>query len=773
MTAISSVLRPNQTIGSIFCSQNRQKHKNPLFNFIFKIVSLGLFILLAACGGASDGSGGLITNGGGGGGGETTKGSLVISLTNTAGENVTVIPQGGYLLANALVKTSTGATVENQLVTFSVSNSAGVLGSELGTALTDNKGMAQVTLQPGTASGAGTLSASTTLVSEQLSATIGFSSKTTAATGSPKLTMALINADGCEAASISSTCALTAMTTLTNSAGSPISNALVSFTSDAQLSVITPSFGTIVTDQNGTASVSISPVNLETAINQIGTGGQVSASATVEGETVTAGQIFRIGATTVSLKLNSPISGKSDVAAYGTSLIEVAVYSNGAIYKAKPVAVDFSSSCQQANKASFNTTVNTINGIAQITYVDNGCASIDVVTASIAGAPNPVNVTLNVAEPQSTSINFISAIPSDKSIVIQGAGGTGRSSIALLTFKVVDSYGLPKANAPVTFTSNVPTNIALLNTVSNFTDAEGQVVASVSSGSNAGTFRITASVDNTNPVISSISDSVIVSTGQPIQASMTLAVSTFNIEGWNVISPTTITAYLSDQNGNPVADGTPVSFTTLAGQVGTSEMGGCLTNNGACAVTYKSTNPRPTLSNGNPRDGIAQVMATSANQTTVALGKSVNLTISGSEPYLFYQPTLGSGSWYESVGSGAAQISTSSCNLQVPVFVSDLNKNTLPLGTTMKLTTIQDGLSIGALMPSAVPNVGFPNGDFIISGFETVYGTQVVMPITVAAPSPICNEAGVQDAGKASVTLIVKTPLGVDGYFNIDVRYPA
>ena len=140
---------------------------------------------------------------------------------------------------------------------------------------------------------------------------------------------------------------------------------------------------------------------------------------------------------------------------------------------------------------------------------------------------------------------------------------------------------------------------------------------------------------------------------------------------------------------------------------------------------------------------------------------------------MFYQPTLGSGSWYESVGSGAAQISTSSCNLQVPVFVSDLNKNTLPLGTTMKLTTIQDGLSIGALMPSAVPNVGFPNGDFIISGFETVYGTQVVMPITVAAPSPICNEAGVQDAGKASVTLIVKTPLGVDGYFNIDVRYPA
>ncbi|MEO6352163.1 MAG: hypothetical protein ABIO19_00325, partial [Burkholderiaceae bacterium] len=51
------------------------------------------------------------------------------------------------------------------------------------------------------------------------------------------------------------------------------------------------------------------------------------------------------------------------------------------------------------------------------------------------------------------AINFVAAVPADKSIVIKGAGGNGRTESALLTFMVVDKANVGVSDIKVNFTT--------------------------------------------------------------------------------------------------------------------------------------------------------------------------------------------------------------------------------------------------------------------------------------------------------------------------------
>jgi hypothetical protein len=62
-----------------------------------------------------------------------------------------------------------------------------------------------------------------------------------------------------------------------------------------------------------------------------------------------------------------------------------------------------------------------------------------------------------------------------------------------------------------------------------------------------------------------------------------------NIEGYNYDdTQTAVSLLLADQFGNPVADNTPVVFQTDSGAIGSASRGGCNTQNGGCAVTFRS-----------------------------------------------------------------------------------------------------------------------------------------------------------------------------------------
>lgn len=102
--------------------------------------------------------------------------------------------------------------------------------------------------------------------------------------------------------------------------------------------------------------------------------------------------------------------------------------------------------------------------------------------------------------------------------------------------------------------------------------------------------RVNASVRGSSPLLTTVSNILVVSTGVPDQAHFSLSTEIGNCEGLNVDQHcATITASLGDHFGNPVPNGTAVNFTAEGGVIGAS----CTTTAGLCSVELRSSNPRP------------------------------------------------------------------------------------------------------------------------------------------------------------------------------------
>lgn len=246
-----------------------------------------------------------------------------------------------------------------------------------------------------------------------------------------------------------------------------------------------------------------------------------------------------------------------------------------------------------------------------------------------------------VQDPQAAAaaINFTSVAPSDKSIVIAGAGGSGRSEVALLTFTVVDSSGAPLQGVVVDFTA-VPADSVTLNASSGTTNASGQVTATVNSKSSPTSVIIKAAVHGRSG-ISTQSDTLTVTTGVATQRGFDLSASKFNMDSDLSGDSSILTVRIVDANGNPVADGVPVVAVTDFGSVGTSGRGGCTTVNGACTVEYRVQNPRPT--DGTP---VSVVFSTQTGQEaqisdTLRLWVSSVGGLSLYDPAAFASPVMG------------------------------------------------------------------------------------------------------------------------------------
>lgn len=198
------------------------------------------------------------------------------------------------------------------------------------------------------------------------------------------------------------------------------------------------------------------------------------------------------------------------------------------------------------------------------------------------------------------TINFKSVSPADKAIVIKGAGGSGRSESATLTFQVVDANNTPIQGARVAF-SITPAGVVTLNIPTGLSDANGLVSTTVQSGSQPATVTVIASAMDA-PDVTAPSDQLLVSNGKVLPEGFEIAAEKFNLDYWLSGDKTKITAYVRDASGNPVPDGVAVSFTTDYGVVASSDLGGCVTANGECSVDYKVQNPRSP-------NGIATVVA--------------------------------------------------------------------------------------------------------------------------------------------------------------------
>jgi hypothetical protein len=321
-----------------------------------------------------------------------------------------------------------------------------------------------------------------------------------------------------------------------------------------------------------------------------------------------SGSSFQTGAIGIS---------STKVSAGGTTSLQVSIVDQtGALYTAAAVTVTFSSTCIAqgfaAVAASGSTTagsnpntVITTTGTADATYTAKGCSGSDVITASatVAGTSLTATGTVTVASAATGSIEFESATPTTI-----GLKGT-KDVTSTLIFKVLDATGAPKPGVTVNFALSTTVGGMSLSPTSATSAADGTVETVVSSGTVHTSVTVTGSI--ASPALSTQSTDLTVTTGIPASNTFSIAVgpATYaaststqacsNIEGFSIDGVTVpVTVSLADRYGNPVIDGTAVSFFTDGGKID----GSCLTGSGsgitgpgtgACSVTWTSDDPRP------------------------------------------------------------------------------------------------------------------------------------------------------------------------------------
>ncbi len=526
--------------------------------------------ILIACGGGGD-----ISDTSGGGGGTTPPANVInVSLTSSvpAGEVITAATPATL---TATVTDSNGARV-GELVTFALDNaSLGTFTPQIGTALTNSNGVATVTLATGDVEGAGTVTAS---IASGESATVGISMRGDGGQtgGGAQVSLALTDVDGNPISVISSVKPGKLVATVTGITKPKI----VTFTSTlGEIPV-----ASAITN-NGIASVDIY------AGSQLGA---TKVVATLDsGET---GELpITIGATNVVMGSGDPFVANvaevsiANLSAGGTATVSVTIQDDQGNAFTQPVTVNFSSTCASKNpqQAVLSTPVTAVNGVATSTYLAQGCVGDDPinVTANAGGLNLSATGSINVLPADVGSIVFESAAPENISLL-----GTGGDESSVVKFKVLDTNSNPVTNQRVNFSLNTDVGGVSLDPLWATTNNEGIVQTVVRTGTVATTVRVTGTIDGSNPVISSQSSKLVISTGLPDQDSFSLSAEILNAEGWDVDgTEVKVTARLADAFNNPVPDGTSVIFTTEGGVIQDS----CNTTGGACTVTWTSQNPRP------------------------------------------------------------------------------------------------------------------------------------------------------------------------------------
>jgi hypothetical protein len=405
----------------------------------------------------------------------------------------------------------------------------------------------------------------------------------------PTTTLALLDSSGNPATSLSGGQSGTLKATVLTAASKPAANAVVQFAAGTSgLVEFTPATGSALTDANGVAVITVKPASF-TAAGAL----SVTATAVVANQTATASANMAVGAaplTVGTLSLSPAPAGA--LPAFSTVAVNIPITSGG-----QPVSsvsgLSLTSLCVGDRTATLVPGTVT-NGVQVATYTNNGCLrGHDTITASIGNSSQSIG--LDVGAANIGSIQFTGTNLSGTSIVLKGSGGQGRSESAQVTFRVVDQQNNGLPGVDVDFSTTSSTGGLAISPARATTDANGNVSVMVSSGTIPTPVRVIAAATRNGVTISGLSDTLIVSTGLPIQKSMSMSASSYNIEGGAYDgATTTITVRMADQYGNPVSDNTAVNLVSEGGAVGSSSQGGCTTTGGGCSVTLTSQEFRPT-----------------------------------------------------------------------------------------------------------------------------------------------------------------------------------
>lgn len=533
--------------------------------------------------------------------------TLTLRLTASGGGSQVQTGVQSRLVATALG--SDGKPVPDVIVTFSNDSTYATFSPASATALTDVNGQASINVTGTAKLGADVLRASATLpsasgVDADLTASVNY--QVIASTASSEtLTLSLVDAQGLATNSISAGKNGTLSATLNDAKGVPISNAVVSFDVDSTTLVSLPTQSAL-TNSAGVASTAIVPN--AGAANGVAT---VTVSAQFNGKVLTATKSFNVisAAPTPRNITIAYRSGASNIpAGSSVGITATIVDATTGITFTDAIPVTFSSACALQGRATITSPVININGTVTSTYTDTGCGSNDVITVSVAfgGSTRSSTSNIAIASPKAASLIFVSATPSSL-----GIKGSGVAETSQVVFRLVDINGNPIAGQQINFSLDTRPGGAALNSSSALTDINGQVTALLQSGTIGAPLTVNA-VLASDPSISTQSARLFISTRIPHQNGFSLATSLFNPEFQDVDgAEVSVTVSASDRFGNPVPDGTAVSFRTPSGIgrfIDTSTgapAGSCLTKDSTCTIKLISGGNRTQIYD----HGLMSVMA--------------------------------------------------------------------------------------------------------------------------------------------------------------------
>lgn len=562
---------------------------------------LAVCTLVAACGGSStDADGNPIPT--------TTTRTLQLGLAmlDAAGASSTRVEAGTQrrvevtasvrtvVTQDGRVTSDSSAPAANLIVTLSSSGAR--FDPASGSLLTDAQGRASATLIAGSATGAQVLGASASLSGASGgSASLNYE---IVPGPEPRLRLSVLDAEGRETATLRAgevvtLRALAETVTLsadrsTVLASQPLPGAAVQFSTDG--GQFEPSGGRVLSDAAGVAQVLLRSGSVAGAF-------VVSASLQVDADNaISVARSLQIRLPTLVLGSGSPfVAGRLGLSQTSLPVGSTLTLSgelrdeNGLPFTA-PVDVFLSSRCAALGSAVLTSPVRALNGRFSAPYTPQaGCVGEDLIEAD-ARLPGQLlgataSAPLSVLQAVAGALSYVDA--DSTRLGLRGRGGAGRPETATLRFRATGTGGVGVAGARVRFALSNSAGGVSVTPDAAISDSDGLVSTTVSSGTRALSFRVLASLDNG---FSAQSEALVISSGTPDQDSTSLAVETFNIEGFNLDGVSTeLTLRAADFFNNPVADGTLAVFTTEGGAIDPV----CTLVNGVCSVALRSQNPRP------------------------------------------------------------------------------------------------------------------------------------------------------------------------------------
>lgn len=374
---------------------------------------------------------------------------------------------------------------------------------------------------------------------------------------------------------------VTAKVKVTDASGKALSGVLVTFSGSGILFGTTN--GAVLSNADGEASIAVKPESLDTNGAY-----QISATADFNGISGSTKQATNFVLQAANIVLVNMVAATPALQSGASTNITLKTQDATTKVNQNNVSVNFSASCGtfepemvvSSNQGDVTTAYKAIDASGKLC---EGTQTITAVGSNIAAK----TVEVNIAAIEANSLVY-SSDPVNLGIKSSGSASSGQIEFTLY------ANGTPAANKDV--------NIELLRAPNDLSfavlgnrdpriiksDPNGKVVVTLYPGNIPGPVEIKATLAS-NPNVSALSKNVAVSTGRVTQAGLSLSTSKNSLQ--NIIDgdSATVTARMVDRTGNPVPDGTVISFVAEGGSITPN----CASLAGQCTVTITTQNPRP------------------------------------------------------------------------------------------------------------------------------------------------------------------------------------